>query len=218
MEPFLSEERLRLLRLIDEGERNGERLLASDLAARLSLAGRTSVAPTLARLERDGYLARRGGGRERRECVYRLTALGESILPQRPARLRLPVLGVIRAGQLAEAIQECEEWIETGDALDAQPGDVFLTVKGDSMTGDGIHQGDRVLLRPGLVADGGKIAAVQIMTAPGEYEATLKHVFLKPRENQVRLHASNPRYEDIIVSAGQIEIVGVYRGLIRPFA
>lgn len=213
----LSEERLRLIRLIDEASRAGERMLAGDLAARLGLAGRTSVAPTLAILEREGYLSRRGGGRQRRECVYQLTALGESLLPQRPARLRLPLLGVIRAGLLAEAIQECEEWIEPGGAFAARPGDLFLTVKGDSMTGDGIHEGDRVLLRPGLVADGGKIAAVQIVDEAGQYEATLKHVHLLPQKNQVRLRASNPNYEDIIVPAETVEVVGVYRGLIRPF-
>ncbi len=86
------------------------------------------------------------------------------------------------------------------------------------MTGDGIREGDRVLLRPGLVADGGTIAAVQIADEAGRYEATLKHVHLLPQQNQVRLRASNPRYEDIVVPAETVEVVGVYRGLVRPFA
>jgi len=79
------------------------------------------------------------------------------------------------------------------------------------MLGDGILPGDLVLLRPDIEVGQGEIAAVH---ARDEYEGTLKHVFVEP--NQVRLRASNPFYEDILVSAQDWRgVAGVFRGLVR---
>lgn len=210
----LSEKRIRLLALLAESQRNGEFLLVREMAARLHLAGRTSLSAMLASLEREGYVVRHGGGEERRQCIYRLTAKGEAVVPT-VQRRRVPVLGTIPAGDLADAVQHCDEFIDPGDSLPVQPEDFFLKIRGVSMIGDNILPDDRVLLRPGIQINNGEIAGVQIKQDNGEYVGTLKHVHFQPGKKLVRLRASNPAYDDILVSARNTSIVGVYRGLIR---
>lgn len=215
----LSEKRLRLLRLLAEHQRDGEYPLVRELAAQLQLAGRTSLTAMLSSLEREGYLHRHGGGAPRHRCIYRLSlqgeaALGQAIVPVSSGRLRLPVLGSIRAGVLAEAVEQCDEWIDPGEALRAQEGDFLLQIAGDSMIGDNILPRDLVQLRPGVEVNNGEIAGVQV-ERDGVYEATLKHVHFQPGRENVCLRASNPAYDDIFVPAGDLMIVGAYRGLIR---
>jgi repressor LexA len=86
----------------------------------------------------------------------------------------LPVVGSIAAGPLGEALQHAETFAEAlRDLLPFEPGDFLLEVRGDSMIGDGIYEGDRVLLRPNIHVQNGEIAAVHV---GDEYSATLKPV------------------------------------------
>ncbi len=211
----LSEKRSRLLHLIGSYQHSGRFPLVRELAQELGLAGESSLSAMLRSLERDGYLTKHGGGNERRHRIYTLTPKGETAVPEVLGRLRLPVLGAIPAGPLMEAVQQCDEFIDPGDSLSTQAGDFFLAVRGDSMSGDGILPGDRVLLRPHVHVHNGEIAGVQIKGQNGLYESTLKHVHYQPGKKTVRLRASNPAYEDRVVPAKNVEIVGVYRGLIR---
>jgi repressor LexA len=125
------------------------------------------------------------------------------------------VLGTIRAGGLEEAIAEPETVLE--EFLPHRAGDFILRVKGDSMIGDGILEGDHVLLRPGVECARGEIAAVIVGSEEGEFagecEATLKRVYLEGK--RVRLKAGNPAYPDRVVPAAEVKIAGVFRGLIR---
>lgn len=96
---------------------------------------------------------------------------------------RLPLLGTIPAGPLAEVIARQEtafEAVSIGDLLRHREGDFLLRITGDSMVGDGIFDGDLVLLRPGIEVQQGEIAAVIWSGSGAECEATLKRVFRKP--------------------------------------
>ncbi len=120
-------------------------------------------------------------------------------------------MGEIPAGPLAEALAQPLSIIGEDELLGAQPGDFLLHVKGDSMLGDGILPGDFVLLRSNIDIHQGEIAAVH---SGDDYQGTLKRVFIE--KNQVRLRASNPAYEDILVSARDWRgVAGVFRGLVR---
>ncbi len=211
----LSAKRIRLLQAIGRYQVAGQFPLATTLAQELGLKRQTSIDAMLAALEREQYVARFGGGPQRRPRVYQLTAKGEAVVPEVLQQPAVPVLGSIPAGPLTEAVQSCETFIHPGDGLKVLPGDFFLIVKGDSMTGDGILPQDLVLLRPDRQVRNGGIAAVQIKGENGAYDATLKHVHFQPGKRMVRLKASNPTYDDLVVPAKQVEIVGVYRGLIR---
>jgi repressor LexA len=78
------------------------------------------------------------------------------------------------------------------------------------MIGDGILNGDLVLLRPQVEVPHGAIAAACV---GDEREATLKRVFFE--QDQVRLRASNPAYPDVVVPAAVISFAGLFKGLIR---
>ena len=127
----------------------------------------------------------------------------------------LPLLGEIPAGPLQEAIAQHAEAFSFEQLLPWRAGDFLLEVKGDSMIGDGILEGDKVLLRPDIEIQSGEIAAVLVSEeSGGASEATLKRVYFQEPESVI-LRASNTRYPDRVLDGARVKIAGVYRGLIR---
>ena len=80
------------------------------------------------------------------------------------------------------------------------------------MIGDGILPGDKVLLRPNVQVQNGEIAAIHL---GDQYLATLKHVCFDSGGAEVTLRASNGEYADVIVPGQELQVAGVFRGLIR---
>ncbi len=118
------------------------------LVKMLRYAAESSLTATLKIMERDGILAIRGGGDKGRPRVISLTNQGRHELGVGG----VPLLGLIPAGPLEEAIAQAEEIVEP--SLSSRSGDFLLRVHGDSMIGDGIMDGDLVLLRPNVAARG----------------------------------------------------------------
>jgi len=198
----------RIARAIAGYDRKNQPLFMPELVEKLGYAAESSLTPTLKILERKGVLEIIGGGRQRAYRMVRLTPKGRGLMGVGGF---LPVLGSIPAGPLKEAIAQPEEVLEVGDLLKYRAGDFLLRVSGDSMTGDGILNGDLVLLRPQVDLRPGEIAAVH---AGDHYESTLKHVHVE--KEQVRLRAGNPVYPDILVSLADWKgVAGVFRGLVR---
>ncbi len=137
-------------------------------------------------------------------------------VPEIGAALRLagvpmravPRLGRIAAGAPLDAVFEDEPvWIP--EHL-APRGEAFvLEVQGDSMSGDGILDGDLVVVEPGVLVRPGEIAVVLVA---GE-GATLKR--FRHEGQQLRLIASNPAFADRLVSADTVAIQGRITGLMR---
>lgn len=193
-----------IVRLIE----GGSPVTVGGLVSELGLAGYTSLTPTLKIMQRNGFIQIHGGGKRGRRQTVTLTPRGKAVV----GFGGLPVLGHIPAGPLTEVLDQCETIIEDHTLLPHQPGDFLLVVDGDSMIGDGILLGDKVLIRPGVQVQNGEIAAVHI---GDDYLVTLKHVHFWPGRGKVTLRASNPAHEDIVVAAKDLRVVGVYRGLIR---
>lgn len=207
----LSQRQQQVLALLADYLRDGVPPSAARLAGELGLAGESSVTPVLQALQRKGYLRIEGGVRGRQRTIT-LTPRGQAEVGA-PV---LPVLGVIPAGPLREAIAEADAVVARVDELlPYRAGDFLLKVEGDSMTGAGILSGDRVLIRPGVAVHPGEIAAVRVLP---EYDVTLKHVVVDRRRREVRLRAANPRYADLVRPADDVEIIGVMRGLVRSQA
>lgn len=204
--PAFTPSQQRILEAIAEFDRKGEPVLVPQLVRRLGLAAESSLTQTLGILERKGAIRVRGGGVKGRPRVVTLAPAGRRAVGMGG----LPLLGAIPAGPLSEAVEHAEQVLCEGELLPWKEGDFLLRVKGDSMIGDGILDGDKVLLRPGIEPHAGEIAAVVVGDA---HEATLKH-FL-PEGDRVRLRASNPGYRDLVVPAEQVRVAGVFRGLIR---
>lgn len=115
----------------------------------------------------------------------------------------VPVISQIAAGQPIGPEDFIEGYLPLPVSLVKDR--TFLTrVKGDSMIGDGIHDGDIVQIRIQPVVDNGDIAAIRINS-----EVTLKH-FIR-QNNTIILRSSNPDYQDIIVQPGdEVDIIGKY--------
>lgn len=193
----------------------GRSPLTCELREAMQVSRESSLTDLLRPLERKGYVRIEGGVRGRQRIIE-LTLRGRVAMA-----LGAPVVGSVTAGPLREALCEADEVVSTlGEAVGFRPGDFLLRVQGDSMIGDGICDGDKVLLRPNVEVQQGEIAAVQIMHEDQAWETTLKHVYLHldeagSGEGVVELCASNPRYAPVRVDSGLVSIAGVYRGLMR---
>lgn len=108
-----------------------------------------------------------------------------------------PILGKVKAGYDLPADQDIEGYIELGKA-DSQKGDYFLRVKGDSMEGSHIYEGDLLYIQSCEEVPSGSIAVVLV----GD-EATVKRVRYK--NDLMILEASNPKYETRFFSAKEVE-------------
>ena len=110
---------------------------------------------------------------------------------------KFPLLGNIACGKPIFADEQFEAYVEAGANIKA---DFCLRVKGDSMIGARIYDGDIVFIRKQSMVDNGEIAAVVI-----DDEATLKRVNYYPEKNLLILKAENPDYEDLIYTGEQLD-------------
>lgn len=126
------------------------------------------------------------------------------------ATMEVPIYGSIPAG-FAEEREEREEGCITVDVEELQlrptARTFALRVRGDSMVGVGILDGDLVLLEHGGEPRHGQVVAALI-----DGQSTLKTFVVKGRKAFLR--AENPRYPDLI-PAEELMIQGVFRALIR---
>ncbi|UPH70697.1 transcriptional repressor LexA [Abyssibius alkaniclasticus] len=126
--------------------------------------------------------------------------------------MELPVMGRIAAGTPIEAIQQVSHSVAVPGAMLSASGNHFaLEVKGDSMIGAGINNGDIVVIREQATADNGDIVVALV---EGQ-EATLKR--LRRRGSAIALEAANPEYETRVYRDDQVRIQGRLVGLIRNY-
>ena len=122
----------------------------------------------------------------------------------------LPRLGRIAAGAPLDAVFE-EEPVLVPERL-VPGGDAYvLEVRGDSMLGDGIVDGDLVIVEVDPHVRPGEVAVV-LVSGEG---ATLKR--FRHEGAMVRLMASNPAVADQLVPADQVAIQGRVSGLMRSY-
>ncbi len=123
----------------------------------------------------------------------------------------VPILGTIAAGKPITAIENIEGYVTLDRSVFRGEGLFALKIKGDSMTGMGILNGDIAVLRRKNQADHGEVVAVVI-----DEDATLKRFI---RENgAVLLRAENPAYSDIVLSStNSIQVIGKLVGIIRKY-
>ena len=122
----------------------------------------------------------------------------------------VPVLGRIAAGTPILAAEHVEEVLPLPVDLVGNDPVFLLEVKGDSMTGAGIFDGDLVAVRSQKDALDGEIVAALI---DGE-EATVKR--LRREAGKVILVPENPSYEPMVFSEG-VELVGKVVSVLRRY-
>ena len=170
-----------------------------EIQSHFRFASQTSVMQYIAALEKKGFLRRQAG---------KARAL---ITPLQKQRIHdVPIYGQIPAGMATMTEQDIEGHV----SLDAQSANVSRThgtfalrVRGDSMIGAHILDGDLVILEPSKEVHNGDIVAALI-----DGETTLKRYVVG--RGRPYLKAENPRYPDLI-PARELKIQGVMVSLVR---
>lgn len=118
-----------------------------------------------------------------------------SELDSGPARgATVPVVGDIAAGAPILAEEHIDEVVTLPESLVGQGTLFMLRVRGDSMIGDGILDGDLVVVRQQPTVEQGDLCAAMVAG-----EATVKRYRRTP-DGQVRLEPSNPAFEPIALT------------------
>lgn len=113
---------------------------------------------------------------------------------------KIPIVGNIAAGLPILAQQNIEGY----EVIDKEKHiDFCLRVKGDSMMGARIFDGDLVYIRQQPEVENGEIAVVIV----GEEEATLKRFY--KIDGNVVLRAENPKYKDVLFSKKELKNIKI---------
>lgn len=170
-----------------------------ELGKLLGIKSLRGVTTHLDALAKKGHLDRKRGARSIRVLK---TSSGTSLEPV----VKVPILGRIAAGQPLLAQEQLDGELVVSPSLLGAQADASsyfaLKVRGRSMQGAGILNGDYVIIRQQLTADNGQIVAALV----GE-EATIKRLFRE--DDRIRLQPENPAMEPLILAKDQpLQILG----------
>jgi repressor LexA len=184
-------------------EEHGYPPTVREIGQAVGLASPSTVHAHLANLERAGLLRRDPTKPRALELIAR----------ERKEEHRLPLLGQVAAGSPLLAEENIEDYLAVPQPL-ARGGEEFLLrVKGDSMTGAGILDGDILVVRRQEKAENGEIVVALAGEDESTGEATVKRFF---REGgRVRLQPENDAFEPIYADYVQLlgKVTGVFRML-----
>jgi repressor LexA len=173
-----------------------------EIGVHFQLSSLATVHKHLTNLERKGAIARK----------WNLTRAIEVTPPQKPkTALELPLLGRVAAGAPIEAI-ETSDTLTIPEEFVRRPNNAFaLRVQGESMVGEGILDGDFIVVEKRPAADNGETVVAVV-----NGEATVKKLY-RERGGRIRLQPANPRIEPILVKEKEVEIRGVVVAVLRKY-
>lgn len=163
-----------------------------------------SVYSSLQELVRKKYLKRVRRG------PLNLYAISRNVEQESLVTVQMPLLGEIPAGVPAESAEDRRGGTVTVDSAFGFGGNAFaLRVRGDSMIGAGIHNGDVVIIRRQPVAVDGDIVAASV-----NGEVTLKRLVNRPE--RIALEPENPEFKPVELTGGDsFRILGKFTGILR---
>jgi repressor LexA len=178
-----------------------------EIGEAVGLRSPSTVHAHLAQLERAGLLRRDPTKPRAIELTDRRRHLDGS-----PADVhRLPLVGEIAAGGPLLAEQNIEDYVAIPEPLSRGGEEFILRVKGDSMAGAGILDGDFVVVQRRQDAENGEIVVALADDDESADEATVKRFFRE--DGRVRLQPENDAFEPIYARHVQIlgKVIGVFR-------
>ncbi|MBN1654811.1 MAG: transcriptional repressor LexA [Deltaproteobacteria bacterium] len=187
-----------------------------EIGNHMGIRSTNGVNDHLRALERKGYLLRED---MKSRALRPITTRKEGEDTQNESRTNnvvdIPIIGLVAAGQLAEAIEHPEDTVRVDRMLIGSTKDVFgLRVNGESMINAGIHNGDFVFVRKQVEAQRGEIVVALV----GD-EATCKYYF--PENDCIRLEPANEQMNPIVIQKSDwrsTQILGVVVGLYRQLS
>ncbi|HLB95775.1 MAG TPA: transcriptional repressor LexA [Patescibacteria group bacterium] len=152
----------------------------------------------ISRLQDLGYL-KRDKNRPRALGIYDINTM-----------IKIPLLGIIAAGQPIEAIQDKETIAVPQNKLPHSGEFYALRVLGNSMIDENIKDGDIILVKQQSVAENGQ----KVVALLDNYEATLKKFYKE--KGYIRLQPANKTIEPIIIKKDRgIVIQGIVIDVIK---
>ena len=181
------------------GDQHGYPPTVRDIGKAIGLTSSSTVHAHLANLEKLGVLRR--DPTKPRAIEVLVDKAKAAVAPS-----GLPLVGQVAAGQPVLAEENIEEYVPVPPIAGGDEGEFVLRVKGDSMVGAGIFEGDYVVVRPQKTATDGEIVVALV-----EDEATVKRFFKE--QDHVRLQPENDTLDPILSRDVQLlgRVVGVCR-------
>ncbi len=189
-----------------------------EMCDHMGIRSTNGVNDHLKALVRKGYISRAGQLKSRSVVPRILHAFPTASANQvsEPDVVAIPLLGRVAAGTPILAEQNLEGTVHLERSFvghSSQP--LFaLKVKGDSMIGKGIFDGDVVFVKSQQTANPGQVVVAQI----GD-EVTVK--IYRPKKDSIVLEPANPAVSPIVIRRDQFlpscllgVVAGVYRRLI----
>lgn len=173
-----------------------------EIGRKFRIKSTKTVSDILQSLARKGYIERDAS----RSRGVRL--VGHSAVSQTQP---VPYYGKIHAGEPALLPEHRAGFVTLDRRFVASDDTFMMKIKGDSMIGRGINDGDFVMVTPTPKAKDGEIIAARI----GD-EATVKT--LTHRGNSIVLEPANPQEREIVIDPrDDFSVLGVISGVFRPF-
>lgn len=178
-----------------------------EIAQGLGYKSPNNVRQHLRLIEQKGFIRLQAG----KARGIEITSFEQSEPDEVDESVSVPLVGTVAAGKPITAIENVDGYVTLDKSIFRGEGLFALRIKGDSMNGMGILNGDIVVVRRKSTAEHGEVVVVII-----DGDATLKR-FIK-EGGRVLLRAENPAYSDIVLSsASSIQIAGKLVGVIRKY-
>jgi len=176
-----------------------------EIAGYFGFSGTRAVEKHLKGLIEKGYL-RKGTGNRTWEVIS--GAKGRDAQEKSSGRV-IPILGRVAAGRPILAQENRLGSLTVDSSLARWKDSYLLKVRGESMQGAGILDGDLVLVKPQSDADSGEIVVALV-----DDEATVKRLIKKT--GGALLMPENPAFEPIAITRhSSIQIIGKVAGVFR---
>jgi repressor LexA len=201
--PELTQKQQAVLDFIAAEAQAGAPPTLREIAAHFGFRSKTAAADHVRALRQKGFLS---GDPDRKARSLQLSRLGR----RHPAS-DIPIFGVIPAGFPQDRYQDAKGCVSVDLStlgIKSTPRTFALEVRGDSMIGRHICDGDIVVLEHGRTPRSGDVVAALI-----DNESTLK-TYVQERGKPPHLKAENPRYPKLH-PATELVIQGVMVALLR---
>lgn len=200
MAQVLSAKRKEILDCIAESVRDrGYPPSVREIGEAVGLTSSSTVHAHLAVLQREGYLRRDPTKPRAIEVCY--DPASKVIVESRPVR-HVPVVGDVAAGSGVLAQENVEELLPLPEDFTGTGTLFMLRVRGDSMIGVGIFDGDYVVVRQQPDAENGDV----VVAGVGGDEATVKT--FSRRGGKVVLSPANERLDPMTLDPSEVVVFG----------
>jgi len=195
-----TERQRRILEVIEEfrAER-GYPPSVREIGERVGLSSSSTIHAHLKTLERRGYITR--------DPTKPRALRSESASTNPPDSVVMPIIGRVAAGVPITAQENIEGEFVLPASFAPRASEAFmLRVKGDSMVGAAILDGDLILVRPQKNAENGEIVVAMV-----DDEATVKRFYKE--DGRIRLQPENPEMAPIF--SNDVTVVGRVEAVVR---